>query len=43
MSPDKFQTRMTRFAAVSPDGRQVVFESLGKLYLKSMSGGGEPK
>lgn len=42
VSPDRFQTRMTRFAAVSPDGRQVVFESLGKLYVKAMAGG-EPK
>ena len=42
VSPDKFQTKMTRFAAVSPDGRQVVFESLGKLWLKPMAGG-EPK
>ncbi len=42
VSPDRFTTKMTRFAAVSPDGRQVVFESLGKLYVKPMSGG-EPK
>jgi len=42
VSPDAFQTKMTRFAAVSPDGRQVVFESLGKLYVKPMAGG-EPK
>ncbi|TAJ73840.1 MAG: amidohydrolase [Phenylobacterium sp.] len=42
VSPDRFTTKMTRFAAVSPDGRQVVFESLGKLYLKPMAGG-EPK
>ncbi|MBU1378073.1 MAG: amidohydrolase family protein [Alphaproteobacteria bacterium] len=42
VSPDTFATKMVRFAAVSPDGRQVVFESLGKLYVKSMAGG-EPK
>jgi imidazolonepropionase-like amidohydrolase/Tol biopolymer transport system component len=42
VSPDTFQTKMTRFAAVSPDGRQVVFESLGKLYVKPMAGG-EPR
>lgn len=36
---DSFTTKMPRFAAVSPNGRQVVFESLGQLYVKSMSGG----
>jgi imidazolonepropionase-like amidohydrolase/Tol biopolymer transport system component len=30
---------MPRWAAVSPDGRQVVFETLGKLWVKSMAGG----
>jgi imidazolonepropionase-like amidohydrolase/Tol biopolymer transport system component len=39
VSPDSFRTKMVRFAAVSPDNKQVVFESLGKLYLKSISGG----
>lgn len=42
VSPDRFTTRMTRFAAVSPDGGQVVFESLGKLWIKPM-GEGAPK
>jgi imidazolonepropionase-like amidohydrolase/Tol biopolymer transport system component len=42
VSPDRFTTRMVRFAAVSPDGRQVVFESLGKLFVKSM-GAGTPR
>ncbi|UYY60042.1 amidohydrolase family protein [Sphingomonas sp. S2-65] len=38
VAPDRFTTSMPRFAAVSPDGRQVVFESLGKLWLKPMGG-----
>ncbi|WP_238475410.1 amidohydrolase family protein [Sphingomonas cavernae] len=39
IAPDSFQTKMPRHAAVSPDGRQVVFETLGKLWIKDMAGG----
>lgn len=39
VAPDRFDTKMIRWAEVSPDGRQVVFESLGKLYVKPMVGG----
>ena len=39
VAPSEVTTRMPRFAAVSPDGRQVVFESLGRLYICNMSGG----
>ncbi len=39
VAPDSFTTKMSRFAEVSPNGRQVVFESLGQLYVKSMNGG----
>jgi imidazolonepropionase-like amidohydrolase/Tol biopolymer transport system component len=39
VAPDRFTTKMTRFAEVSPDARQVVFESLGKLWIKAMAGG----
>ena len=43
VAPDSFTTRMPRFAAVSPDGRRVVFETLGRLYIRDMSGGGAPR
>lgn len=39
VAPDDIHTTMPRFAAVSPDGRTVVFETLGKLYVKSLPNG----
>ena len=39
VAPDRFESKMPRFAAVSPNGAQVVFESLGKLYLKDLPNG----
>lgn len=42
VAPDSFETKMPRGAAVSPDGKSVVFETLGHLWIKSMAGG-EPR
>lgn len=39
IAPAKFTTKMPRWASVSPDGSQVVFETLGKLWVKPMAGG----
>ena len=43
VAPANFTTRMPRFAAVSPDGGRVVFETLGRLYIRDLSGGGAPR
>ncbi len=37
-----FKSLMPRFVQVSPDGKNVVYETLGKLYVRALSGG-EPR
>ncbi|MFT5686623.1 MAG: imidazolonepropionase-like amidohydrolase/Tol biopolymer transport system component [Myxococcota bacterium] len=39
VAPDAFDVRMLRGAQVSPDGEQVVFSALGRLYIADTSGG----
>ena len=39
VSPDEFHTKMLRWVTVSPDGDKVVFESLGKLWVRDLPNG----
>ncbi|WP_372870798.1 amidohydrolase family protein [Shewanella sp.] len=39
LDQEKFDVKMLRMAQVSPDGKQVVYEALGKLWLKSLPDG----
>lgn len=39
VAPDTVQSEMPRFAHISPDGSRLVFESLGKLYLRDQRSG----
>ncbi len=39
VAPASFQTKMIRWAQTSPDGGQLVYESLGKLWLRPAAGG----
>jgi imidazolonepropionase-like amidohydrolase/Tol biopolymer transport system component len=39
LDQDSFDVKMLRMAQVSPDGKKVVYEALGKLWVNSLSNG----
>jgi len=39
VAPANVTTRMPRFARVAPDGGRVVYETLGRLYVRDLAGG----
>ncbi|MDX1442624.1 MAG: amidohydrolase family protein [Gammaproteobacteria bacterium] len=39
VAPDQFETKMLRWVTVSPDGDKVVFEALGKLWVRDLPNG----
>jgi len=43
VAPATVTTRMPRFASVSPDGSRVVFETLGRLYIRDAAGSAAPR
>ncbi|HVS65964.1 MAG TPA: amidohydrolase family protein [Thermoanaerobaculia bacterium] len=42
VAPDTFHTKMLRWVEPSPAGDRVVFQSLGRLWLRDLDAGGEP-
>ena len=42
VSPDDFTARMLRWVQPSPDGKRVLFQSLGYLWVRDVDGG-EPE
>ena len=40
---DSFDVKMTRFAHASPDGRRVVYEALGSLWVKDIASSAPPR
>ena len=39
LDQDQFDVKMLRMAQVSPDGEKVVFEALGKIWIRDINGG----
>ena len=38
-APDQFETKMLRWVRVAPDGERVVFQALGKLWVRDLPNG----
>ncbi|MGH7341557.1 MAG: TolB family protein, partial [Candidatus Rokuibacteriota bacterium] len=38
VAPDTFDVKMIRWAQISPDGKRVVYEALGKLWVRDIAG-----
>jgi imidazolonepropionase-like amidohydrolase/Tol biopolymer transport system component len=43
VAPPTVTTHMPRFSSVSPDGSRIVFETLGRLYIRDVAGAGAPR
>ena len=39
VAPDEFDVKMLRWVQTSPNGKQVVFQALGHVYLRNLAGG----
>jgi Tol biopolymer transport system component/imidazolonepropionase-like amidohydrolase len=39
VAPDTFDVKMIRWAQKSPDGKSILYQALGKLYLKNLKSG----
>ncbi|WJG09861.1 amidohydrolase family protein [Aliiglaciecola sp. LCG003] len=39
VAPDKFKVKMIRWAQKSPNGKTILFQALGKLYIKDVKSG----
>ncbi|MEW9798830.1 amidohydrolase family protein [Alteromonas sp. CYL-A6] len=39
VAPDEFDVRMIRWSQTSPDGKSVLFQALGKLYVRDLKNG----
>ncbi|QJR81473.1 amidohydrolase family protein [Alteromonas pelagimontana] len=39
VAPDEFDVKMTRWSQKSPDGKSILFQALGKLYVRDVQSG----